>query len=47
MLIAFISGTTVRLGVPTVPNSRCHNGENPPRLRCNFAATLPFNETSV
>ena len=30
-----------------VLNSRCQNGENLPRLRCNFAAANPFNETSV
>lgn len=32
---------------PTVLNSRCHNGEKPPHLRCNFAAALPFNERPV
>jgi len=32
---------------PGIVNSRCHNGENSPHLRCNFAAGVSFIETAV
>jgi hypothetical protein len=34
-----------RPGAVAVLNSRCQNGEKLRRLRCNFAAAFPFNET--